>query len=247
MRLSQAWIVARHDMGLFRQKRGILLGLIVFPIAVGVGFPLLVGQYILPRSMGAGDANLWLPSLIDAFSFWFVIGSATIPTSIASYSIVGEKVSKSLEPLLSTPTTDGEILLGKGLAAWLPTLGAMWTGSLLFQGFMDLETHAALGYLYYPNAAMLVIELVAMPLAALLAIQASVVISSQVTDVRSAQQYAGLIFIPFIFLYIASEVAITLDATNLLYISAGLAVADGALFVTCLRTFHRDEILTRWK
>jgi ABC-2 type transport system permease protein len=246
MRLSQAWIVTRHDMSLFRKKRGVFFGLVLFPIAVGIGFPLLVGQYILPHG-GAATANLWLPSLIDAFSFWFVIGGATLPTSIASYSIVGEKVSKSLEPLLATPTTDGEILLGKGLAALLPTLGAMWTGSILFQVLMDVETRGALGYLYYPNAAIVVIMFVVMPLAALLAIEASVVISSQVTDVRSAQQYSGLIFLPFIFLYIAAEISLTLNATNLLKIAGGLSVVDLALFYTSLRTFHRDEILTRWK
>lgn len=246
MRLSQAWIVARHDMSVFAQRRGVILGLILFPIAVGVGFPLLVGHYILPHAKGA-NADLWLPPLLDAFSFWFVIGSVSLPTSIASYSLVGEKVSKSLEPLLATPTTDGEILLGKGLAAWLPTLGAMWAGSILFQGLMDVETRGALGYLYYPNSEMLVIISLAMPLAALLAIEGSVVISSQVTDVRSAQQYAGLIFLPFIFLYVAAEVVLTLNVTTLLYVAGALALGDVVLFYASLRTFHRDEILTRWK
>ncbi len=36
---------------------------------------------------------------MNAFSFWFVIGAAFLPVTIASYSLVGEKVQKSLEPL----------------------------------------------------------------------------------------------------------------------------------------------------
>jgi ABC-2 type transport system permease protein len=245
MRLSQAWTVARHDLGVLRERRGILVGLIAFPIAVGIGFPLLVGHVIIPRE-GRGASSV-LPSLIDAFSLWFVIGAASLPTSIASYSIVGEKVSKSLEPLLATPTTDGEILLGKGLAALVPTLGAMWAGSAVFQVLMDLETRGPLGYLYYPNWQMAVVVLVAMPLAALLAIEASVVISSRVSDIRSAQQHAGVIFLPFIFLYIAAEVAFPLETTNMLYVSAGLAAVAVALFFASLKTFRRDDILTRWK
>jgi ABC-2 type transport system permease protein len=245
MRLSQAWIVARHDMGLFRQKWGVLLGLVAFPVGVGVGFPVLVGAVILPS--GGPDPSSWLPTLLDAFSFWFVIGAASLPTTIASYSIVGEKVSKSLEPLLSTPTTDGEILLGKGLAALLPSLGAMWAGAAIFQVLMDVATREALGYLYYPSWQMAVLLFVAAPLSALLAIEASVVISSRVTDVRSAQQYAGLIFVPFIFLYIAAEIGLPLNVVNLLLISAGFAAIALALFFVSLRAFRRDEILTRWK
>ena len=244
MRLSQAWIVARHDMGLFRQKWGVLVGLVGFPLAVGFGFPGLV-WYLL--SQGTPHPLLWLPRLIDAFAFWFVMGAAMIPTSIASYSIVGEKVSKSLEPLLATPTTDGEILLGKGLAALVPTLAGMWTGSIVFQAMVDLETRGAFGYLYYPNWTMSVLLLVAMPLSALLAIEASVLISSRVTDVRSSQQYSGLIFLPYIFLYVAAEVKLTLDAETLLYISGLIAAADIVLFFASTQAFRRDEILTRWK
>lgn len=246
MRWSQAWTVARHDMRLFRRKRGVLVGLVAFPLGVAVGFPFLVGQVILP-SAGSVPAGTWLPALIEAFSFWFVIGGASLPTTIASYSIVGEKVSKSLEPLLATPTSDGELLLGKALAALIPTVLAMGGGALLFQVLMDVETRGALGYLYFPNAAMAVVVFLAMPLAALLAIEASVLISSVVTDVRSAQQYAGVIFLPFIFLYIASEIALPLNAPNLLIISGALALVVALLFGVSLRTFRREEILTRWR
>ena len=245
MRLSQAWIVARHDMQLLRQRRSIFLGLVAFPIAVGIGFPALVEFVLLPR--GGPHPASWAPMFIDAFAFWFVIGAASLPTSIASYSIVGEKVSKSLEPLLSTPTTDGEILLGKTLAALLPTLLAMWIGAVLYQVLIDLETVGRFGYLYYPNWQMAVELFVAMPLVALLAIEAAVVISSRVTDVRSAQQYAGVIFVPMIFIYVAAEVVLTLNTTNLLYISAVFALLVVILFWVSVKSFRREEILTRWK
>jgi ABC-2 type transport system permease protein len=244
VRFSQAWIVARHDMHLFRQKRGILVGIVAYPLGVGIGFPLLVALIL---AKGHADASAWLPTYLDAFSFWFVIGAASLPTTIAAYSIVGEKVSKSLEPLLATPTTDGEILVGKGLAAFLPTAIGTWSGALLFQVLIDLETRGVLGYLYYPNWEMVVSLFVLMPLAALLAIEASVVISSRVTDVRSAQQYSGIIILPLILVYVASEVVLTLNVSTLLLLGAALAVVVLALYATSVRTFHREEILTRWK
>ncbi len=245
MRFSQAWLIARHDIGIFRHRSGVMGPLIGLPLFVGIGFPVLV-DYIV-RSNGTAGLGTYLPGLIDAFSFWFVIGAATLPTAIAAYAIVGEKVEKSLEPLLSTPTTDGEILLGKTLAAFVPTVLAIWAGSALFQGLIDAATRGALGYLLYPNGEMVVILFALVPLVSLYAIELCVLVSSRVTDARSAQQYASITFVPLIFLYVAGEIGFTLDTTHLLYIAAGFVVLVLALFQVSRRTFHREEILTQWK
>ncbi len=246
MRLSQVWIVASHDLGLLRRRRSITAGLVGFPIAVAVGFPLLV-DYLLHRS-GAAIPSSLLGGLIDSFSFFFVIGAATIPVGIASYSIVGEKVEKSLEPLLATPTTDGEILLGKTLAALLPTILAVWAGATLFMILMDRVTSKTLGYLYFPNWEMAVILLALAPLVALFAVEASILISSRVSDVRSAQQLSALVFFPFVLLYVLGEIGVVpLDTTNLLYISGALALVVLGLFALSRETFQRDNILTRWQ
>jgi ABC-type Na+ efflux pump permease subunit len=221
---------------------GPLIGL---PLGVGIGFPLLV-SYIIATNGGSSFAT-YLPQLINAFSFWFIIGAGALPTTIAAYGIVGEKVEKSLEPLLSTPTTDGEILLGKTLAALVPTILAIWAGSVLFQGLIDWASRGALGYLYYPNWEMSVILFLLAPLVCLYAIEFCVLVSARVTDVRSAQQFAGITFAPLIFVYVAGEIGFSLDTTNLLYISGIFVVLDLALFLVSRRTFHREEILTRWK
>jgi ABC-2 type transport system permease protein len=243
MRFSQAWTVARHDIRVLLRKRGILAGLIGLPVGVGIGFPALVALLL---SRGGPDPAAWLPTFIVAFSFWFVIGAASLPNTIASYSIVGEKVSKSLEPLLATPTTDGEILVGKALAAFVPALIAVWAGSVLFQVLIDVETFGPFGYLFFPNWTMAVELFILVPLAALLAIEASVIISSHVTDIRSAQQYATLIFFPLIVVYVASEI-VGLDVTTMLYMAGVFALIVLVLYVASVRSFHREEILTRWK
>ncbi len=246
MRLSQAWTIARHDFGIFRRKRGIVTGLIVLPLGVAIGFPALT-WYIVQQA-GPTAAVSALPGLIAAFSFWFVIGATILPTAISSYGIVGEKIEKSLEPLLSTPTTDGEILLGKVLAAFVPTMIVIWAGSILFQFNIDLVTRHVLGYLYFPNWEMLAILFVLAPLASLYAIEFSVLVSSRATDARSAQQYGSIIFVPLIFLYVAGEIgSVNLNGVGLLYISAAFVVLVLVLFLACTRLFHREEILTRWK
>jgi ABC-2 type transport system permease protein len=246
MRLSQAWIIASHDFHIFRQKRGIVTGLIALPLGVAIGFPALT-WYIVQKA-GTSGIGSYLPGLIDAFAFWFVIGAAILPTAISSYGIVGEKIERSLEPLLSTPTTDGEILLGKVLAAFVPTMLVLWAGSALFQLLIDLVTRQALGYLFFPNWDMAGVLFLLAPLASLYAIEFAVIVSSRVTDARSAQQYGGVIFVPLIFVYVAAEIgSINLQGVDLLYVAAVLAALVLALFVVATRTFHREEILTRWK
>ncbi len=137
MRFSKAWIIAARDFKIFRRQRNIWYSIIVFPVIISVLFPLVI-EYAGSRTGGIPAAAI--PALLNSFSFFFVIGAAFVPLGIASYSIVGEKVEKSLEPLLATPLTDGEILLGKTISAILPTLVAMYTGALVFMGLIDAVT-----------------------------------------------------------------------------------------------------------
>lgn len=247
MRLSQAWRVARHDLGLLRRRRSILYGLVGLPLGVAVGFPLLLG-FIVRRAGAHAIPAAQLTAIMDAFGFWFVIGAATVPVAIASYSLVGEKLERSLEPLLATPTTDGEILLGKVLSALLPTLVTIWASSAVFMGLMDLETRRELGYLYYPNVNLAVVVLVLAPLVALFAVEVSVLVSARATDVRTAQQLTGVLFVPFIVLYVAGEVGIfPLTTFHVLIVAGVLALTVAALSTASRRAFGREEILTRWK
>jgi ABC-type Na+ efflux pump permease subunit len=149
--------------------------------------------------------------------------------------------------MLATPMTDGDILLGKTLSALLIPVGALYAGSILFMTLMDIFTHNLLGYYYYPNWHIGAI-LLAMPLAALLSVEVNVVISSRMTDVRSAQQTGALLMLPYVGLFLASELGFfTLDDTNLVVLAGVVAAISVAMFFLAKATFRREEILTRWK
>ncbi|MHB9031765.1 MAG: hypothetical protein ACYC6L_01830 [Anaerolineae bacterium] len=167
---------------------------------------------------------------------------------IASYSLVGEKIQKSLEPLLATPTTDEEILAGKSIAAFIPAIGANLLGGLIFTVLVDIFTRSRLGYLYYPNWQIVIILLLLAPLACALGVGYNVLISSRVNDVRTAQQLGTLIIVPFFAVYLLSELQVLkLTTTNLLLIAAILAGADVLMFYLVKATFRRELILTEWK
>jgi len=117
MRLFKAWIVASKDFKTFTTRKNILYSIVYFEAVVSIGIP-FISRFIAGKPNGA----VLLPTFLNAFSFLYVIGAALAPVGIASYSLIREKVQKSLEPLLATPTTDEEILAGKSIAAFLPTI-----------------------------------------------------------------------------------------------------------------------------
>ncbi len=244
MKLWKSWVIARKDFATFRTKRYIIYSLVVLPLFVSIGLPLVV-SFVIQR----GATSLpHIISVLDAFSFFFVIVAGVLPISIGAYSIVGEKLEGTLEPLLATPTTDGEILLGKSLAAFLPTVVAIYASSVIFMVLMDAVTSARLGYLFFPNWTMAVILLAVVPLISILSTEFNVIVSARVSDIRAAQQLGALILLPLGVIYVALEVGfVSPTPATLAVIIAIILVIDVLLFSLSRATFRREEILTKWK
>jgi ABC-2 type transport system permease protein len=243
MRLSKAWIIASKDFKTFTKRKNILYTLLYFEGVVSIGLPFLI-RYLATKA----NSVVALPQLIDAFSFLYVIGAALAPVGIASYSLIGEKVQKSLEPLLATPTTDEEILVGKSIAAFLPAMGVTFLGALIFTVLVDLFTHNVLNSLYFPNWNIVIILFIQAPLACLLSVGFNVLVSSRMNDVRSAQQLGSLIILPLGAVYLLSEInVLSLTTGNMWILAAILLVVDGILFYLVKAAFRREEILTKWK
>jgi ABC-2 type transport system permease protein len=245
MRLSKAWTIASRDFKIFTKQKNVWYSIIIFPVITSVIFPLVLQQAI-NRTNSIPVATI--SNLLNTFSFFFVIGAAFVPLGIAAYSIVGEKVEKSLEPLLATPITDGEILLGKTISALVPTLVAMYVGSAIFMTGIDLVAYPKLGYYFFPNLNIAALLLILVPIASVMSILYSIIVSSRVNDVRSANSYGILMYFPFLAIFLASETGIiTLDLNTLLIISGAILAVDVALFFVSTKSFSREEILTKWK
>jgi ABC-2 type transport system permease protein len=243
MKLWKSWVIATKDFSIFWKKKRILYTLIIIPLLLSIGLPLVI------RSLTSLDnPTAEIIALLNAFSFFYIILAYIQSTTLASYSILGEKIEQSLEPLLATPTTDSELLFGKTIASLLPPIGVIYVGSIIFMVLSDAFTYNTFGYVFFPNLSMAFILLLAVPLSSILSIQLNVIISSRVNDVRTANQLGMLLFIPFMGVYILLVTnVISLNIINLLVISIILLVIDAFLFYISKATFRRDEILTKWK
>src|SRR5207247_10239886 len=72
--------------------------------------------------------------LFQQFLMLFLIIPITGAMALAAHSVVGEKQARTLEPLLATPITTFELLVGKVLGALLPTLAMASAGLTRYFG-----------------------------------------------------------------------------------------------------------------
>jgi ABC-2 type transport system permease protein len=189
-----------------------------------------------------------LTTIVNFLMMFFILIPVIIPTVIASYSFVGEKLNRSLEPLLATPLTDSELLTGKTLSIFVPTMLATWVAFIPFAIIVDLVAGPGLGFTPIPDALWLLAVFVLGPLFCILSILLSVMISARVTDVRSSQQIGGLIVLPVVvFFVVAISGLVTLNVAFMLLFIGIVGLADVGVFFLATKVFAREEILVRWK
>ena len=186
--------------------------------------------------------------ILNQFLVFFMMMPLIIPTSIASYSIVGEKTTRSLEPLLATPITTEELLAAKGLAAALPAIGATWLSFLVFILGAPLAGASAGVISNILSPTWLTAVFVIGPLMAVLSVNFAVMVSSRVTDPRAAEQISSLLVLPLMILIFGQIAGLfIINFPLMLAIAAGLVVVDiGAIYLGA-QIFQREAILTQLK
>jgi hypothetical protein len=118
-----------------------------------------------------------------------------VPAVMSAYAVVGEREQGTLEPLLTTPVTRAELIIGKAAAIFMP---AAALGYLIFCVFFAITQLAAASPVAAAvrHAPQLPAALVFIPLLSSWAIWAGLAISTRVTDTRVAQQLAVLGSLP---------------------------------------------------
>lgn len=185
--------------------------------------------------------------LLQQFVPLFLVLPITGAMFVATYSVVGEKTSRSLEAVLATPVTAGELVLGKSLAAAIPAVAGSWGVFVLFAAGVWALGGTAVAALTLSGAVLLLILLLT-PLLAILALGLGVLVSSRSSDPRSAQQIAGVLILPVVGLMAAQLAgAVMLGPGFVLVLSAIVAIGDVVVMRFGVRLFDRDRILSRWR
>ena len=201
----------------------------------------------VPQWANLPAADVFQIVMMQQMMALFLIIPLIIPLTVAAFSIIGEKKSRTLEPLLATPTTTTTILLGKAIAAVAPGLVATWFAyALSIIGLKFIVTPVVFDALFSPTwwVAMLIL----VPLLSVFAVMIGIIISSRVNDTRVAQQLGGVVVLPVVALSIGQISGFLLLNMNLMLISSAVAlVLDALVLWVGTVLFERERILTRWK
>ncbi len=203
-------------------------------------------QQMCKASMTTGQCMQYY--MVSIFMIMFMIIPLIIPVNIAAYSIVGEKTTRSLEPLLATPISTGELLAGKNLASVIPAILATWAGFALFAIGSIIITGGGVLAGALLNPMWLIAILVAGPLMAVLSVNFSIMVSSRVNDPRVAEQMSAVVIVPLLIFFFGQITGfMILNSTLILILCTVLVFVDILVVYLAVRLFQRETILTRWK
>jgi len=181
------------------------------------------------------------------FLILFMLIPTVVPLTMAIFSVIGEKAARTLEPLLATPVSVGELLLAKCLASTIPSVIVTWLAYAIYLSSVSaIGSQAAVRAVTAPRWVLAIIVMV--PLLTLLSVTLGILISTRVNDVRVAQQIGGLVVVPVVGLGIAQVTGrVVLDNQSFLQFTAFLVIVDLAVFFFARLAFQRENILARWR
>lgn len=206
--------IVRKELREYRRNKHIVATMVILPLLF-VASPL-----IQVFALTAASA----PMISRGYGLLYLLGiPALVPAAVAAYSVVGERQQGTLEPVLGTPIRREELLLGKALAALIPSLAVSYGVYACFIASVELFAQPAVASALLRGPEV-VAQILFTPLLAAWSIWIGVAISTRSSDLRVAQQLGMLANLP-------SVVVTSLIAYDVIHASLGVAVAGAALLL----------------
>jgi len=183
--------VIRKELREFRRNKFVVGSMVVLPVI----FLVIPVANALALKASAGDAAI--RSVVEGGLLLLYLVPLILPTTLAAYAVVGEREQATLEPVLTTPVTREEYLLGKALAVVLPTTLIGWTLFTLFVVLIRARAIPAVAHLVV-TPGVIAAEVAFAPFLATFSIWIGLAFSVRSSDVRAAQQLAALAMLPMI-------------------------------------------------
>jgi ABC-type Na+ efflux pump permease subunit len=272
MRLEKAVLVFKKDWIETRRNWQVILPIIVVPLMISVFLPVALG--VIPSfavSQGSGLNGfealiINLPSHVQEqlsgmtetqvmiyvmaiyfFAPFFLIIPLMASSVIASDSFAGEKERKTIEALLATPISDGELFFGKMLVSFIPSMIVTLASFAIYTAVFDIIAYDLFnGMLLLPTLDWILMIVGLAPTVALASIGLTVMISAKVKGFREAQQISVVLLIPILALVFGQATGAIVFGPIVIVALIGLfGLVDFAVFRIGVKLFKREEILTK--
>ncbi|MCL2287610.1 MAG: ABC transporter permease [Candidatus Bathyarchaeota archaeon] len=272
MKFHNAWLIFKKDWLEIKRNWQVLLPIIIMPLIFSVALPSIIGvigNMPVTDTSNNQDFNELIPNLppdvqntlsgmppnlsmmyimlVYLFAPMLLIIPVMVSSVIGSDSFAGENERKTIEALLATPISDGELLLGKILVCFIPAMIVTLVAYSVYIIIVDAITFSMFGgILLLPNISWLIMMFGVTPMIALCGIGLTVMVSSKVKGFKEAQQISIILILPVLGLIFAQMMGIILLGPLMLIALIGiLAVVDIAIYYLSVKIFQREEILAK--
>jgi ABC-type transport system involved in multi-copper enzyme maturation permease subunit len=230
--------VVRKELRDYRRNRFIVVTMAISAL-IFAGLPMADVFSFAPSTPSTA-----LSKLVGLSLLYMLIIPVVVPATIAAYAIVGERDQGTLEPLLTTPVTREELILGKALAALVPALGVAYFVFGFFLLMVHFFAHPEIASAIF-GSPKLYAQLIFTPLLSAWSIWVGLTVSARVRDVRVAQQLTMFGSLPPLALTSLMTFGLVSPTFTLALILAIVLVAvDGAGWLLVAAVVDRERLIT---
>lgn len=229
--------IAVKELRDYRRNRFVILTMALLPVLF-IALPIV--QLLTAPASAAGSR---LDARVGLSLLYMLLIPAIVPSTLAAYSVVGEREQGTLEPVLGTPIRREGFLIGKALAVAGPTLAIAYAVFGVFLAATALLAHPGIESAVFSGSHVLV-QLLFTPLLAGWSIWVGISISARSSDIRAAQQLGVLASLPPLAVIALINFDVIPSSTGLaLGLAAVLVAVDGLGWRAVAAMFDRERLI----
>jgi ABC-type Na+ efflux pump permease subunit len=233
--------VALKEFREFRRNRFILGTTVILPIIF------IIVPIINLLSVGSSAPASAVRKLAQSDELVMLLVPVILPTAIAAYSVVGERDQGTLEPVLTTPITEKEMVIGKAVAAVVPTVIIAYLIALVFHVVVRIQDNPAVVSTVF-DPAQIVGQILFVPLLATWSTWVAIAVSIRANDVRVAQQLSSLGSLSMLGVTSLFSFGVVTPSVPLaVAFACALFVIDSAGWRVVSAMFDRESLIVRYR
>lgn len=232
---SKTMLIFRKELNGMKSSRSFMVVFLAAPVVIAF---VVIDQFFIPASQLTAAATFELPLLA-------VIYSLTVAAMISIDSFIGERTTRTIEPLLAAPLSEKDLFVGKVLAAFVPAIAISYVLIAGMAGALILK-FGAVALQTLPTQSLIQLFWEA-PVLALIATSVMTIVSARVSDTRAAMQLGSYVMLGLVFGvgFLPSFLPYAETAWYGLAINSVLTVICIILLWVGVRTFNRESLLSR--
>jgi len=272
MNTRAIFAIARKDLKVALQNKGVVLPIIILPVILFVALPWILayasslaaadigsvtnmGQLL--QRMPAGLLNelgkytqeqqIIVFGLVYMLAPMFLIMPLMVSSVLAADSFAGEKERKTMEALLYSPTTDRELFSAKLLGAWAAAVAVAILSFIIYAIMVNAAAWHSIHAIFFPNWMWIALVLWVTPAVAGLGLVVMVFASAKAQGFQDAYQTGGMVVLPVLLLMVG-------QISGVMYFSLGVVLLVGlviwlidiGLLWLASKSFRRGALMTKF-